>query len=234
MTQICPRLTRPGLALGVLVVALLLGPGTTAASAAGYTYDVKRLDYFAESNLHGERAQGGCVPGETSFWGGLGETVQGGDLEYLATGGGYLDIHRTGSSGSVTAAVDYDFTFFGAHNVWTQCPTPTQDGIDKDTDCSGTATSGVDAFGMIHGGVGDKVKISWTFGMADVAGHWVPDVWVCEGEGFLFAHGPCKSKEPLRTFTKKKVKLRFDCVATKPDSLSHINGYVTLKRASQR
>ncbi len=102
---------------------------------------------------------------------------------------------------------------------------------------------GVTAHGLIQGKTGDKLKVGWTFRQVDLSGHWTPDNFVCE-KVMPVAHDECKSKVPLKTFTKKKFNLKFFCSAlasTPPpgtgwssySSTAFVEGYLAMKRVKQ-
>lgn len=239
MTQIRPRLTHPGVALGVLAAALLFGPGPSAAGAANYQYTVTGVDYNAGAGQGAARAYPGCVSGESATWSGNVSAGQG--LSPISLGDGSVEIRKSGTHGRVDAKDNFDFNFSARHRIYNNCAPP-PDFAFTDTTCTEPISSAVEVIGVIVGGKSNKVKVIWHFDVTDVAGAWVPDTFRCAEEGFRFEQADCRSKVRRKTFKPKTVTLAFNCATpiyeTPPSGSGYseyysgvyANGSVTLKR----
>lgn len=225
----------------VAMAAIFAGPAPAKERGAEYEYNVRVFDYFVSANVIADRANAPnqCISGVSSYWGAAVEVDQGDVISPVTSSAGDLTIGKRGSHGTVSAEAPFDFDFVGVHNLTTDC----EEGTNTDSMCEQTRTAAVTAFGRIEGQVGSKLKVNWGFCQADLSGHWTPDNFVCV-ESMPVAHGNCKSKVPLNTFTKKKFNLRFFCsaLATGPppgtgwssySSNASVEGYLAMKRIGQ-
>ena len=248
-----------GTAAGLTLMLVLLAPGPAAASQRGstvhdrvdYEYQVTEFEYDANVALTAaESPAPACVPGVTSAWSGPVSSSPPA-LPGLNLGDGSLHIGRNGSGGTARGTEEFQFDFGkdfdgqrAGHEVVTACDMGQPAGHTQ-TFCTDVATSDVVGHVGFDGGVGDKVKMRWSFEQANVAGSWVPNTFSCE-ETFIYrAEGNCQPKKlSLSTFTRKRFKLPFACVlsSTGPPAGSGyevylvggiVSGFLKLRRTSR-
>jgi len=77
--------------------------------------------------------------------------------------------------------------------------------------CSQTQDSTLHVHASIAGGVGTRVKLSWTFFLfAGASGKLLPDTFSCV-EPYQFPDGSCVSRTTLNALTGPSATLRFKC-----------------------
>jgi len=156
-----------------------------------------------------------------------------------------VTIHPHGTSGSVEAQLQIESTLSESwHRLDTDCM-----GAETQTPCTQTLDSQMGVRVDISGGVGDRVKLLWSFSQSgDPTAGLVPNSFSCV-EPMTFpgsADGRCNSFSGLSSFTAKKIKLPFICHAqrgTPPNNgrpwrlytgVASAEGVLFLKRTWQR
>ena len=246
------RLARASIVGAALIaVALLVLPATADAGngASKYKYEVTQFDYQASADLTAARSEE-CVAGHTASWVGHAETGPSDLTDLGSLGKGSLKIQGKGTHGKFKAQSRVESNFAPAeHTLVTACDTdPTSPHYGQQTDfattqcADGPVDSKVQGSGIVQGGVGDQLLISWQFGQVGLDGRWVPDVFRCV-EAFEFSSGNCESPANLSSFTKKKFRLPFNCFVQdftpRPGlyqygAFTSARGFFELKRTKKR
>lgn len=230
-----------GAAFAILVPAVTEAAPDDAArdGTARFDYEVTAFSFTGRGSvLGGRETQGACVAGVTSTISGS-AAVSPADVPAPKLGEGDLTIGRKDTIGIVRAGDFFDFDLKGTYEESTAC----EDGLtamSSRTPCNSVVTSKVIADGLIKGGVGDTVRITWTISQDQVAGGWFPN-FVCVASA-SFEERECRSpKISLSNLTKRKIKLPFTCevrLTTAPpagkgydryEAFSQISGFVRLK-----
>ena len=211
-----------------------------AGGGAGFTYKVIKFDYNARGTVGASRESVNCVAGVSEDIAGNG-TASPSELATLGDlGEAELDIDSDGSRGEVNAETLFDYTYTGSHRETTACEDG-QPASSTTSNCSDKITSTTHAYGLIKGGVGNQVRIIWSFSQ-DVAGTWLPNFTCVKTINFLSKEECRTPKMDLELLTRKTTKLRFICevpLTTSPpagtgydnyEGFSQVSGFVKLKR----
>lgn len=241
--------SRLTIALAVIVTTLVAGVALVVATSssdakagggAGFSYKVAKFSYNARGTVGASRESVNCVAGVSEDIGGNG-TASPAELSTLGSlGDAELEIDNHGSRGEINAENLFDYTYSGTHRETTSCDQGTV-ASSTHTNCTDKITSTTHAYGLIKGGVGNQVRITWTFSQ-DVAGAWLPNFTCVKTINFL-SKEKCKSPPTdLELLTRRTVKLRFVCdipLTTSPpagsgydnyEGFSQVSGFVKLAR----
>jgi len=217
-----------------------------ASSKQDQRFDYKVIDFNYTAKgyvLGGRETTGPCVAGVTSNLTGFSDSSPGSLTAAPKLGNGDLTIHKQGTNGVIEAAEFFDFRQHGERELSTACEAGSTSMVSR-TSCDDTVTSKVEAYGLIKGGVGNLIRITWTISQEDVGG-WFPN-FVC-GDTASFQMAKCRTIGlDLEQVTRPKVKLKFTCgtpFTTAPpagtgydryEALSNISGVVKLKTTVDR
>ncbi|MGV1049705.1 MAG: hypothetical protein ACOYD4_14410 [Solirubrobacterales bacterium] len=204
-------------ALAALLALFVLSPaaqaGVGVSDTASYGYKVTEIDYSAKADLAGGIFPHAdeCDAGVDAAFEGHVETVPS-ELSDLLHGRGSVTIHPHGTSGTVEAHLMVDSTLSDSwHRLDADCM-----GAETQTPCTQTLQSQMGLRLHISGGVGDRVKLYWSFSQSgDQPAELVPNSFDCV-EPMTFPgpdDGSCNTFSGLSRFTAKKIKLPFICHA---------------------
>jgi hypothetical protein len=235
--------------LGVVLtaqLALLICTSAVYASNSGtahYEYHVTGVDYHATGQVSGGRFQGECTPAEDALWEGD-VTSDDSELRQLVKlGDGSLKVLPHGTSGDIEAKFFVESKFSASHRETTACENGSES-ASSTLSCMNSSESEQRVLVDISGGVGDRVKLAWTFSLEDGSGsQLVPNTFSCV-EPYVFPIGICTTKAGLNKLTSRTVTLPFDCLYTtstppagrnytKYAAVAHANGALHLKRTKQ-
>lgn len=174
---------RRTLALATLVVglavALVFAPAAppteaTPSGTASFRYKVVKFAYSARGSVSATRESVNCQVGVSDDIGGSATTSPAGVASLNDLGEAELDIEHDGTRGLINAEDYFEYGFNASYRETTSC----EGGLVASsafTTCTSPITSLTHAFGLIKGGVGNQVRITWTFSQ-EVAGAWIPNL----------------------------------------------------------
>jgi len=238
------------LALLVFSSAAQAGSGENpsgVSDTASYGYAVTSIDYSAKADITGliSPSADECSAGVDAVFRGHVDTTDASEIAGLRLGSGAVTIHSHGTTGRVRAQLTVESKLSESwHQLSVDCL-----GAEKQTLCTQSAESKMDLSLGISGGVGDRVKLLWSFSQSgDPTAGLVPNSFSCV-EPMTFpgsADGSCNTFSGLSSFTAKKIKLPFICHAqrgTPPNNgrpwriytgTASAEGVLFLKRTWQR
>lgn len=210
------------IALAALLALFVFSPAAQAgvgenpsgvSDTTSYGYKVTGIDYRATGDLAGGILPHGdeCDAGVDAVFRGHVETVPS-ELSELLHGRGTVTIHPHGTSGSVEAKLQIESTLSESwHRLDTDCM-----GAETQTPCTQTLDSQMGVRVDISGGVGDRVRLGWSFSqLEDETAGLVPNKFECV-EPMTFPGSDdtrCNTFSGLSRFTAMAIKLPFICHA---------------------